>query len=76
MPERIADSPMTTAIVTAVATKTNRVQVSFEKARRSLGGLSCSVRFKDEPQWRERFVRRPDSLSANTCRLSNSAPVV
>lgn len=32
-PDRIADSPMTTAIVTAVATKTNRVQLSFEKAR-------------------------------------------
>jgi hypothetical protein len=75
MPERIADSPMTTAIVTAVATKTNRLQVSFEKARWAIGGLSCSVPFKDEPQWREWLVRRLDSLSANTCKLSDSAPI-
>jgi len=33
MPERIADSPMTMAVVMAVAIKTNRVQVFFEKAR-------------------------------------------
>jgi len=33
MPERIADLPMTTAIVTAAVTKTSRVQVSCEKAR-------------------------------------------
>jgi hypothetical protein len=32
-PKRIADSPIDTAIVMAVATKTNRIQVSFEKAR-------------------------------------------
>jgi hypothetical protein len=29
----IADSPMTTAIVMAAATKTNRTQVSIKKAR-------------------------------------------
>ena len=46
MPERIADSPMTTAVVMAVAIKTNRFQVFFEKARRSLGGPSSFVRFK------------------------------
>jgi len=31
--KRIADLPMTTAVVMAVATKTIRIQVSFEKAR-------------------------------------------
>jgi hypothetical protein len=66
---------MTTAVVMAVATKTNRVQVFFEKARRSLGGPSSSVRFKDEPQWRERLVRRLDSRGANACKLNIFAPI-
>jgi hypothetical protein len=56
-PERIADSPMTTAIVMDAATKKNRIQVSFEKARLVIGGPSTSVSFKDEPQWRERLAR-------------------
>jgi len=42
-------------------------------AERSAGFLVPSP-FKDEPQWREWLVRRLDSLSANTCKLSNSAP--
>ena len=75
MPERIADSPMTTAVVMAVAIKTNRFQVFFEKARRAIGGPSSSVRFKDEPQWRERLVRRLDSRSASACRLTVFAPI-
>src|SRR5262245_40219785 len=41
-PERTADSPMTTAVVMAVATNTHRIQVFFEKARRWLGGPSSS----------------------------------
>jgi hypothetical protein len=66
---------MTTAVVMAVATKTNRVQVFFEKARRAIGGPSSSVRFKDEPQWRERLVRRPDSQSASACKFAIIAPI-
>jgi hypothetical protein len=49
MPKRIADSPMTTAVAMVVGTKLSRSQVSNEKARCAIGGLSCSVRFKDEP---------------------------
>jgi hypothetical protein len=59
----------------AVATKTNRVQVFFEKARRAIGGPSGSVRFKDEPQWRERLVRRLDSRSGSACKLIIFAPI-
>jgi hypothetical protein len=37
--ERIVDSTMTTAVVIVETTKTNRIQVSFEKARRAIGGF-------------------------------------
>jgi hypothetical protein len=39
-------------------------------ARRPIGGPSSSVRFKDEPQWRERLVRRLDSRGASACKLT------
>jgi len=39
-----------------VVTKTNRIQLSFEKARLAIGGPSFSVRFKDESQWRDAYV--------------------
>jgi len=59
----------------AVAIKTNRFQVFFEKARRAIGGPSSSVRFKDEPQWRERLMRRLDSRGAGACKLTVFAPI-
>jgi hypothetical protein len=39
----IADSPITAAVVIDVATKTNRIQISFEKARLVTGGPSCFI---------------------------------
>src|SRR5436309_388019 len=39
----IADSPIAAAVVIAVATKTNKIQISFEKARPVTGGPSCFI---------------------------------